>query len=65
MEGKTYRYVSDLQREQEVLYPFGFGLSYTISIRIAHRSACPTKAMRSQLAWALRGYALLLQVYMT
>ena len=29
MLGKTYRYVSDVQREQEVLYPFGFGLSYT------------------------------------
>lgn len=29
MIGKTYRYVSDVQREQDVLYPFGFGLSYS------------------------------------
>lgn len=29
MTNKTYRYVSEAQRATDILYPFGFGLSYT------------------------------------
>ena len=29
MTNKTYRYVTDAQRATDVLYPFGYGLSYT------------------------------------
>lgn len=29
MENKTYRYVSDQQRQSDILYHFGYGLSYT------------------------------------
>lgn len=29
MTNKTYRYVNDAQRAMDVLYPFGYGLSYT------------------------------------
>ncbi len=29
MEGKTYRYFSEHQQENDLLYPFGYGLSYS------------------------------------